>query len=204
MDRGDAQAMTTLGFIRHGTTEWNLAGRLQGQMDTPLAEVGRLQASLLANRLTGEAWDGIIASDLMRAKETAQLISSVTGTPIYDYDSRLRERAFGELEGTTLDDRIKRWGEAWRTLDLGMESDDRLLSRWGAFLSDVEDRYGGKRILIVSHGGFIAPVVASHMGQKIEEHLQNTSLTVLERCEDSWECRLLNCTEHLSQLEDRA
>ncbi|CAG7648847.1 histidine phosphatase family protein [Paenibacillus allorhizosphaerae] len=196
--------MTTLGFIRHGTTEWNLAGRLQGQMDTPLAEVGREQASLLAKRLARETWDGIIASDLMRAKETAQTISDVTGTPIYGYDARLRERAFGELEGTTLDDRVKRWGEDWRTLDLGMEPDDNLLSRWGAFLSDLEDRYGGKRILVVSHGGFIAPVLASHMGRKIEEHLQNTSLTVLERSGDGWECRLLNCTEHLSQQDNKA
>ncbi|WP_062408846.1 histidine phosphatase family protein [Paenibacillus naphthalenovorans] len=193
--------MTVLGFVRHGTTEWNLAGRMQGQMDTPLAEVGRIQARLLAERLQGEDWDAIISSDLIRARETAQLIADITGSPFIGVDSRLRERAFGQLEGTTTEDRLLRWGENWRELDLGLESDEALLARWRSFLLDMERDHRGKRILIVSHGGYIAPVLASFLGQPIEEHLKNTSLTVIERVEESWHCRLLNCTSHLVKLE---
>ncbi|MFB0841737.1 histidine phosphatase family protein [Paenibacillus oleatilyticus] len=192
--------MLTLGFIRHGTTEWNLAGRMQGQMDTPLAEVGRVQAELLAKRLAGESWDGIIASDLLRAKETALTISRLTGAPLLGLDARLRERAFGELEGTTLQERIDRWGEGWRDLELGVESDEKLLARWASFLVDVDREHQGKRILLVSHGGYIAPVLAQFIGRKLEEHLSNTSLTVMERTPDGWQCRLLNCTVHLAEL----
>lgn len=193
--------MTILGFVRHGTTEWNLAGRMQGQMDTPLAEVGRIQARFLAERLQGDVWDGIISSDLIRARETAQTIADITGSPFIGVDSRLRERAFGQLEGTTLEDRLSRWGENWRALDLGLESDEALLERWQSFLLDTERDYRDKRILIVSHGGYIAPVLASFLGQTIEEHLKNTSLTVIERVEEVWHCRLLNCTSHLAKLE---
>lgn len=170
-------------------------------MDTPLAEVGRIQARLLAERLQGEAWCGIISSDLIRARETAQTIADVTGTPLIGVDSRLRERAFGQLEGTTLEDRLVRWGENWRALDLGLEKDEALLARWQSFLLDTERDHRGKRILIVSHGGYIAPVLASFLGQTIEEHLKNTSLTVIERVEEVWHCRLLNCTSHLAKLE---
>ncbi|TVY11630.1 histidine phosphatase family protein [Paenibacillus cremeus] len=196
--------MTTIGFIRHGTTEWNLAGRMQGQMDTPLAEVGRIQADLLANRLVGEAWDGILSSDLKRASETAQTISKVTGTPILGEDRRLRERSFGQVEGTTLEERVQRWGEKWRELDLGMETDEALLERWGSFLNDLEDQHSGKRILLVSHGGYIAPILGHYIGRTIEEHLQNTSLTILQKSSEGWVCSLLNCTAHLAVLENRA
>ncbi|MCZ8520519.1 MULTISPECIES: histidine phosphatase family protein [Paenibacillus] len=195
--------MTILGLIRHGTTEWNLEGRMQGQMDTPLAEVGRMQAELLAKRLQGESWDGILSSDLIRARETAETIARETGIPLLGTDKRLRERAFGELEGTTLQDRVTRWGEGWREKDLGMEKDEELLARWNAFLLDTEREHPGKRILVVSHGGYIAPVLARFLGRTIEEHLKNTSLTVMERLETQWRCNLLNCTMHLKELEER-
>ncbi|MFD0680902.1 MULTISPECIES: histidine phosphatase family protein [unclassified Paenibacillus] len=192
--------MITIGLIRHGTTEWNLVGRMQGQMDTDLAEVGRLQAERLGERLKSETWDGIMSSDLIRAKQTAQTISDKTGTPIWGLDSRLRERHFGQLEGTTLDDRLNRWGEGWRELDLGMESDEDLLARWFSFLQDLEAEHRGKKVLIVSHGGYIAPVLEHLMGKPVESHLSNTSLTVIKRDISMWNCLLLNCTAHLNDL----
>ncbi|MCR8634483.1 histidine phosphatase family protein [Paenibacillus radicis (ex Xue et al. 2023)] len=192
--------MITIGLIRHGTTEWNLVGRMQGQMDTDLAEVGRLQAERLGERLKSETWDGIMSSDLIRAKQTAQTISDKTGTPIWGLDSRLRERHFGQLEGTTLDDRLNRWGEGWRELDLGMESDEDLLARWFSFLQDLEAGHRGKKVLIVSHGGYIAPVLEHLMGKPVESHLSNTSLTVIKRDISIWNCLLLNCTAHLNDL----
>ncbi|MFC6457752.1 histidine phosphatase family protein [Paenibacillus vulneris] len=190
--------MITLGFIRHGTTEWNLAGRMQGQMDTALAEVGIHQAKLLAERLRGEAWDGIVTSDLVRAQQTAETIARTTGTPILSSDIRLRERSFGQVEGTTLEERISRWGEGWRQADLGMEPDEALLARWHSFMEELLANHAGKRILIVSHGGYIAPVVEMMLGKPIEEHLNNTSLTIVEGLPKNWTCTLLNCTNHLN------
>lgn len=192
--------MITIGLIRHGTTEWNLAGRMQGHMDTNLAEVGVLQAERLGERLKGEPWDGIISSDLLRAKQTAQTISDKTGTPLWGVDARLRERHFGQLEGTTLEERIQRWGEGWRGMDLGMESDDELLARWFSFLQNLESEHRSKKVLIVSHGGYIAPVLEHLMGQPVESHLSNTSLTVVRREVSVWNCLLMNCTAHLNDL----
>ncbi|WP_235941364.1 histidine phosphatase family protein [Paenibacillus puerhi] len=191
--------MTTIGFIRHGTTEWNLAGRMQGQMDTPLAEVGRQQADRLAARLKGEPWDGLIASDLQRAKETAERIAAVTGIPLLRVDSRLRERSFGLIEGTTQEERIARWGEQWRTADVGMEPDELLLQRWQSFLNDIEQEFADRKLLIVSHGGYIAPVIESIRRQTLDTHLMNTSFTILQRKGTNWDCLLLNCTAHLEQ-----
>jgi probable phosphoglycerate mutase len=189
----------TLGFIRHGTTEWNLAGRMQGQMDTELAEVGAWQAQQLAVRLKSETWDGIVSSDLIRARQTAQTIADVTGIPFVDVDARLRERHFGQLEGTTLDDRLARWGDDWRELDLGMESDEDLLKRWFTFLEELEAQHSGKRILIVSHGGYIAPVLEFMLGEPVASHINNTSLTVMKRGISAWNCLLINCTAHLTE-----
>jgi probable phosphoglycerate mutase len=189
----------TLGFIRHGTTEWNLAGRMQGQMDTELAEVGVWQAQQLAVRLKSETWDGILSSDLIRARQTAQTIADVTGIPFVGVDARLRERHFGQLEGTTLDDRLIRWGEGWRELDLGMESDEDLLKRWFSFLEELEAEHAGKRLLIVSHGGYIAPVLEFMLGEPVASHINNTSLTVMKREISAWNCELLNCTAHLNE-----
>ncbi|WP_282935617.1 histidine phosphatase family protein [Paenibacillus sp. RC67] len=190
--------MITLGFIRHGTTEWNIAGRMQGQMDTALAEVGVKQAQLLAERLKGETWDAIVTSDLVRAQQTAETIAHVTGTPLIGSDIRLRERSFGQVEGTTLEERISRWGEGWREADVGMEADEALLKRWHTFMEELQAKHAGKRILIVSHGGYIAPVVERMLGRRIEEHLNNTSLTIIEGDPTGWNCKLLNCTIHLN------
>ncbi|WP_281886967.1 histidine phosphatase family protein [Paenibacillus sp. YYML68] len=190
--------MITIGFIRHGTTEWNLAGRMQGQMDTPLAEAGRHQAERIAERLRGESWDGIWSSDLKRALETAECIASMTGIPLLGTDARLRERSFGQLEGTTLEERISRWGTEWRELDLGLESDESLLLRWSSFLEELEESHEGKRMLVVSHGGYIVPIVESIRQEKLEQHLMNTSLTVMVKHQsEGWSFPVLNCTRHL-------
>jgi probable phosphoglycerate mutase len=192
--------LITVGLIRHGTTEWNIAGRMQGHMDTDLAEIGIKQAELLGHRLKLEEWDGIIASDLIRARQTAQTISDLTGTPLLGIDPRLRERHFGQLEGTTREERIVLFGENWSEQDLGLESDAALLQRWFSFLEELALAHRGKRILLVSHGGYIAPVLEHMMGEPVLSHLSNTSLTIMELAEDSvWNCHLLNCTAHLNE-----
>jgi probable phosphoglycerate mutase len=195
--------LITVGLIRHGTTEWNIAGRMQGQMDTELAAVGIEQAELLAHRLKSELWDGIMSSDLIRARQTAHTISNITGVPFLGEDSRLRERHFGQLEGTTLEDRIARFGESWREQELGLETDEALLERWFSFFADLEQAQRGKRILVVSHGGYIAPVLERIMGEPVASHLSNTSITVMELTADAvWNCHLLNCTAHLDKLNN--
>ncbi|KIL37486.1 phosphoglycerate kinase [Cohnella kolymensis] len=189
--------MIRIGFIRHGTTEWNLQGRMQGLTDISLAEIGRDQAILLGKSLQPADWDGILSSDLTRAAQTAELLASSSAIPFLGVDARLRERGFGMLEGTTLPERVARWGENWRQLDLGREKLDSLLVRWDSFLEENSRIHAGKRILIVSHGGLIEPVLANRYGTVVQQHLTNTSLSVLDFYESGWRCDLLNCSKHL-------
>lgn len=188
--------MTTIGFIRHGSTEWNQLGKLQGQLDTDLTNEGREQARLLGLRLAGESWDGIISSDLKRASETAQIISMQTRIPLIATDVRLRERKYGLVEGTTLAEREERWGTDWKLQDLGQEKDGELWARWSEIETEILESFQGKKLLLVSHGGFIVQVLRElQMNQ--EQFLQNTSLTLLSRVEDQWKLQLYNCLSHL-------
>src|SRR5690606_174542 len=104
--------MTVLGLIRHGLTDWNKAGKMQGQTDIPLNEEGKRQARALAVYLQQERWrwDRISSSDLQRASATARIISDVLGLGDVHLDPLLRERGFGLAEGMTVAERQAKYG----------------------------------------------------------------------------------------------
>lgn len=189
---------TTLGLIRHGLTQWNAEGRLQGQIDIELSEQGVQQANALAMRLQGEDWDIVISSDLRRAQATAHIIAKQLGITEVHTDQRLRERAFGLLEGTTLDERITRWGNDWASLDLQVESDEQLIQRAMNFIEEVVLKHSHQRILIVSHGGYLALLYKTIFEEHQDEHVSNTSFTIAEYHEGQYHKRLFNCTTHLN------
>src|SRR4051794_25969734 len=114
--------MVKIGFIRHGKTDWNNLGRSQGRSDIPLNKEGKQQALALANRLAKEKWDVIASSNSSRAKDTASTIAAKFHSPLCFTDERLREIDCGEIEGTTEEDRIDKWGINWRQIDLGIEN----------------------------------------------------------------------------------
>jgi len=192
--------LTRIGFVRHGITEWNKERRAQGQSDIPLNDFGRLQAQLLAKRIKEEEWDCIFSSDLSRAKETAEIVATAIGLPVYT-DQRLREMHKGETEGTTLEERIARWGEEWESLELGIEADPSISGRGTSFISEVIASYPGRNVLVVSHGALIALTVKALVPeQDTEQHIHNTSVTIIEQSGSKWRCELFNCAIHLSEL----
>ncbi|MNI05478.1 Glucosyl-3-phosphoglycerate phosphatase [compost metagenome] len=194
--------MTTVGLIRHGSTEWNRLGKLQGQIDTDLTDEGRNQAQLLGLRLRNEEWTHMISSDLSRAKETAQIISEFSGIPLTGLDMRLRERSFGLAEGLTLPERLERWGEDWRNLDLGGESNEDVWARWLDFATELSQTYtNDEKILLISHGGTIHQILRGLQLER-EEFLQNTSISVIQRVDSSWNLLLYNCLSHLEVTKD--
>jgi len=191
--------LTTIGLIRHGITEWNVLGRSQGISDIPLNEIGKQQAVALANRLSlEEKWDIIVTSDLSRAKETGQIIASKLNLPISMFDERIREINCGEIEGTTEDERLNKWGSNWRKLNLGMEEFENVSKRGYEFLLELATTYSDKRVLVVSHGALIGLTLQKILPEKFPStHIENTSLTILNNKESTWDCRLYNCTKHL-------
>jgi len=193
--------LATIGLIRHGITEWNELGRSQGISDIPLNEFGKQQAGALANRLSlEEKWDIIVTSDLLRAKETGQIIASKLNLPVSLFDERIREINCGEIEGTTEEERINKWGSNWRELNLGMEKFEDVSKRGYEFLTELATKYIDKRVLVVSHGALIGLTLQRLLPDKFSNtHIENTSLTILINNESKWDCTLYNCTQHLGE-----
>jgi probable phosphoglycerate mutase len=192
--------MAMIGVIRHGVTDWNDEYRTQGHTDIPLNAEGRRQAQLLANRIKSETWHVIYSSDLSRALETASIIGEADSIEIR-IDSRLREMDCGQIEGTTEQERVDRWGYGWSKLDLGIESQQSIVNRGRQCLADLADRHSNQNILVVSHGAFLSFTLRrllSHID--ITENLSNTSVTLLHSGQPRWDCSLYNCTKHLSAL----
>jgi len=189
-----------IGLIRHGLTDWNAAGRIQGQSDIPLNDEGRAQAARLAERLTEEsyAWDFAISSGLLRAQETAGIIAARLRLPVLEADVRLTERGFGPLEGMRVSELIEQYGEDWSTQDNGQEQLQALGARALAFMADLEVKYPDQNVLVVTHGGLLAQLYATLYADRQVERIGNLSLTVLEKNGELWESLVYNCTKHLS------
>jgi probable phosphoglycerate mutase len=142
--------VTLLYLIRHGRTDWNDAGRLQGQSDPPLNELGRQQARKAASALEKIPFQGVYSSDLRRARQTAQELVERTGLPLR-FDRRLREIALGDWEGLAAVDIAARWPNEWQVWlrhpslarPPGGESLPELEARVRAALDEIAARHDG-------------------------------------------------------------
>ncbi|MFD2673210.1 histidine phosphatase family protein [Marinicrinis sediminis] len=191
--------MSRIGLIRHGSTEWNLLGRAQGHSDIPLNEKGLDQAGRLAARLAQEKWDLVVSSDLQRAQQTAHAVAEALGIPEVILDPRLREMHGGQIEGTTEEERIAKWGENWRDQELGIEQPEALIERGTACMEDYITQYPDHAILFVSHGAILGHCIRTLIpDEDTRAKLENTSLTILERNQAGWHCERYNCALHLT------
>jgi broad specificity phosphatase PhoE len=153
---------TDLLVVRHGQSEWNAIGRWQGHADPALSELGRRQAAVAAASIG--AVDGIISSDLLRAAETAAIISQQLGVGPVMIDERLRERDVGEWTGLTRIEINRRW-PGWvddlRRPD-GFEDVESVLLRVLEAFAAIRDASPGGSLLVITHGGVIRSLAASH------------------------------------------
>jgi broad specificity phosphatase PhoE len=97
-------------LFRHGETDWNREGRLQGRTDTPLNATGRAQARILAEKLLPHRLDAVVSSDLSRALTTAQIVADAAGVPLFT-EPGLREVDVGAAEGLLWAEAKMRFGE---------------------------------------------------------------------------------------------
>jgi probable phosphoglycerate mutase len=156
----DQQLATRVLAIRHGETEWNVDGRIQGQLDIPLNATGRLQAERLTAALADEELAALYSSDLARACQTAQALALGCGLPVVT-DTGLRERSFGVFEGLGFEQIRARWpdqAERWRKRDpsFGAEGGETLqafFDRCIATASRLAALHPGQTIALVAHGG---------------------------------------------------
>lgn len=190
-----------IGWVRHGKTDWNAEGKIQGQTDIPLNAEGIRQAAALADRLSCEKriWDAVVSSDLQRAYTTAQIIAEKLNIPLLEGDKRLRERYFGEAEGTMEQERHARWGKDWRSAAKGVEPDAEVRARGLSALNEWRQEHPDRNLLVVSHGSFIAQVLSELCEELEDQHLTNLSYSILELKNEKWYPRLYNCTIHLNK-----
>jgi probable phosphoglycerate mutase len=159
--------VTRLFCVRHGQSEWNALGRWQGQADPPLSVAGREQAMLAAETLG--SFDGpFFASPLVRARETAEIISKELSDGVVRIETDLREIDVGDFSGLTHHEISERMPEAWAALRAGQlhtfpngESRMYFRERVVAALRAIAARHPGETIFVATHGGVINEIERS-------------------------------------------
>jgi broad specificity phosphatase PhoE len=166
--------VTELLLVRHGETDWNRDRRFQGHADPPLNETGREQARALAAELAGEGIELVYTSDLVRARETAEIVAALIGADVLPV-SELREIDVGEWEGLTwpeIEERYPEGARSWRERGYGWESGetyDQLGERVVAALRRIAADHPEQRLLVVGHGGTIRATRAYIEGVSVPE-----------------------------------
>jgi probable phosphoglycerate mutase len=183
--------------VRHGETDWNLHGRMQGWAPVPLNGTGRAQADAAGRYLDREYdVDRVVASDLQRTRETAERVTAHVDSPVA-YDRAWRERHLGVYQGLEYEDVVERFPEfaigetgfeaADRVPESGeslLEVRDRVVEGWRALLDgggETDDGGGGDgewgTTLLVTHGGPIHLLLGHIKGMdartSLREHSQS-------------------------------
>jgi broad specificity phosphatase PhoE len=151
--------MTKFILVRHGVTDWNVAGRYQGHADPPLNTLGRRQAQALAEQLAGQPLKAIYSSDLQRALDTAQAVAARHGLTV-TVEPRLPEVNQGEWEGMLHADILAGYPEEWAARETdplhsrspGGESVAEVAARTWAAADDIARAHPAGPVLVVSHG----------------------------------------------------
>jgi len=206
--------MLELWLVRHGETDWNRRGLIQGDSDIPLNGLGIRQAQALEKRIGDEVFDAVYASDLLRAQKTAQITF-----PEADiiFDARLREINLGDFEGRVWADipegersQIAVWlmGPYDQKVPGGESSDD-LQVRVSSWLKSLPEK---GRVIAFAHGGTIAAILQVFTGRPQPRgwdepggwgfRLKNTSISKLHMSETFTSLEVVNDAVHLEMIED--
>jgi broad specificity phosphatase PhoE len=179
-------------LVRHGQSTWNHEGRIQGQLDPPLSDEGRLQAVQLGRKLAGRRFAGFYSSDLRRATETARVVGDAVGIEPKPMTG-LREIYLGQWEGLRTDELAVRFPEAWARWNAepdwdlvpGGEGSAAFEARVAAALESIFSRHPAGDALVVTHGGVIQIALHHVVGRAgrgiFPFRIQNASVSVLER-----------------------
>lgn len=203
---------TVFTIVRHGQTDANVQGVLQGHIDTPLGETGRAQARAAAERLKHEKFDLFYSSDLSRAFETARIIGEairMEPVPLRE----LREWRLGELEGRPHAELRVQYPDVIRSFHYdraddipvpGGESRDEFFSRITTCIGRLRDEHPGARILIVSHGGALRAIyrqISGLIGEgRLVPQMTNAGISRFRSHDGFWQMLTWNETTHLEKI----
>ena len=200
--------MVKIFLVRHGQTLWNSEQKYMGSSDIALTEDGVRQAEKLADRLAAEKIGAVLASDLSRARTTAEAIAGRHGLPVLS-DIGLREMDFGEWEGLTYAQIMEKWPELLQNLyenpgeqcPPGGESANQVRQRATAALAEGVAGHPGKNLVVVAHGGVNRLLLCQALGLPTRQMWQigqdAAALNILYWEQDAWTLAVWNDTCHL-------
>ncbi len=191
-------------ITRHGQTEENKEGILQGHLPGRLSELGKEQARKLALRLKNEKIDIIYSSDLARAADTAKEVAKYHPKTQVKFVEEMREKHLGEYQG------IRKADMGWDPKEMkGVtleakdgESTKEMYERAGKFIDFLKKKHPKGTVLLVGHNGINIAIVGVLMGKKCEElatieKMKNTSVNTFEANENGkFTVKTFNCTKH--------
>jgi broad specificity phosphatase PhoE len=186
--------MTTIALVRHGQTDWNLRGLIQGVTDNPLNATGRTQAVEAAELLQTDRWalpwSGVVTSPLIRAAETGAVIATTLGLPVHDSVPGLTERDYGLAEGLEMVEAHVIYPDHAYPQS---EPNSAVAERGITALDDLHDAFAGEHVIAVAHGGFIQTVLSALLGAPVEPIL-NTAVSIVEWTgpDSGWVVRAIN------------
>lgn len=176
---------TTIYLIRHGQTDWNVAGKIQGHADIPLNATGKAQAQKVAQHLKKKqaSLAALYSSDLQRAHQTAQEIAAIFALEII-LAADLREGHFGKMEGITKKEREDLYGhmkEEEALEKVGAEPRDKVVARVMNYLHGIVQKHKEQHIAVVTHGWLLHSLL-THLGHDLDQlpALTNESIVTLK------------------------
>ncbi|WP_241384547.1 histidine phosphatase family protein [Rhodococcus sp. CH91] len=178
---------TRLALVRHGRTDWNRRGLLQGSTDIPLDEIGRRQAREVARMLGTSPWDTVVTSPLSRAYDTGRIVAAHLGVGVAGTIPGLAERAYGDAEGLTRDDAGARWPDGRFP---GLEPLAAVAARGLRALDEIVATHPHCRIVVVAHGALIRAVLGE-LSSSPAPRIVNGAVSELDRT-DRWTVRSVN------------
>lgn len=205
-------SVTNIFIARHGETEYNRQGKMQGRgIDIPLNKTGRLQARAIADTLQDEDIEHIFSSSLVRSMETAEIIAWTLRMKYQSYPE-LDEMDFGTLEGLMASDiksELNRLHEAWKegktdfAVD-GGESPEMVLERVLSRLKVILEEHRGSSMLFILHGRLIRILLAEWLGYGLAEMHRidhnNGALYHFQKNGESMKAGYVNRIDHLKDI----
>lgn len=195
-------------IVRHGTTDWNHGGYIQGHLDTPLNRAGREQAEAVAVRLALEKATALYSSDLLRVYETAQIIARHTGLRVIQKPG-LREMHFGAWQGLSVDQIKARDPELYaarreRPFEVpppGGEIWMDFYQRSVGALRDILEATDAQRLIVATHSGVCTALGLEALGLgptgKSTFGNAHCAIHTIAVTGERWEAVSLNDTDHL-------
>jgi broad specificity phosphatase PhoE len=185
------QTPVTLWLVRHGQTDWNVEQRFQGHLEVPLNQIGIKQAEEAARKLADKRFDALYSSDLLRTRQTAEILARQFDLPIH-FDPRLREINHGVWQGLLKDEAKQKYPSDYAARRSNPvhgrapqgESVNDVAMRMAGMADEMSQLFPNGNVLVVSHGMAIATLVCQATRQPLEKAYtmipENTNLNVIQ------------------------